>query len=149
MLSSKPVKRLVWVSSLDCFAFLEGLLKLVVRFHVPNAKKAGVWVSDLDSLLTSRCYRMFGSALPPKLRFQVSKTWFSHDSSALFAFFFSIRFQASLVSQDSKVLLRVSTLESTMFSASRTAKKLDCFAKSVLLGGIESLHVWNEQPRSI
>ena len=51
---SKPEKRLDWVSSLDCFAFLEGLFDLVVQFHVLNAMQAGVWVSRLDSLLVSR-----------------------------------------------------------------------------------------------
>ena len=64
-----------------------------------------------------------GSALPPDFDFQVSKTWFSLDSSALFAFFFSIRFHASIVSQGSTVLLRVSTQENTLLSASRTVYK--------------------------
>jgi hypothetical protein len=53
-------------------AFFECLQRLVVRFHVPSAVKAEVWVSILDLLLASRCYRRVGSASPPKFRFQVS-----------------------------------------------------------------------------
>jgi hypothetical protein len=36
MLFSKLAKRLLWVSSLNRFVFLEGLSRLVVRFHVPS-----------------------------------------------------------------------------------------------------------------
>ena len=64
--------------------------------------------------------RKVGSALPPNIRFQVSKTSFSLEGSALSAFIFSSRFHVSKELQDSRVLLRVSCMKSTLFSASRT-----------------------------
>jgi hypothetical protein len=86
-------------------------------FRVRGKRKFGFQTSIRSSLLGS--YRMFGSALPPDVDFQVSKTWFSLDGSALFAFFFPVRFQASVISQDSAVLLRFACLESTLLSVSR------------------------------
>ena len=62
-----------------------------------------------------------GSATPPSLSFQISKTVFSLDRSALVAFFFSSRFHGSKVFQDSTALLQVFTQENTLLSALRTA----------------------------
>jgi hypothetical protein len=80
-----------------------------------------------SSLLES--YRRVGSALPPNLGFQVSKTWFTLEASALLAFFFLIGFQVSLVSQDSTVLLRVCTQKSALFSDLRTSWRVRLLRK--------------------
>ena len=62
-----------------------------------------------------------GSATPPSLDFQVSKTVFCVAGSTLSASFFSVQFHGSTLLQDSAVLLRVSTQENTLLSALRTA----------------------------
>ena len=76
-----------------------------------------------------RSYRRVESATPPNLGFQVSKTPVSIESSAFSTFFFLIRFHGSKVSQDSKVLLRVSFLESRLLSALRAGCRVSMLHK--------------------
>jgi hypothetical protein len=145
---SRSQQKRVWISSLHLLAFLECLFGLVVRFHVPNAMQAGVWVSRLDLLLTSWCYRMFGSASPPSLRFHVSKTQFSFEGITLSAFFFWLGFKSQRLCR----ILRC-CFESFIWKArcSRLYEqfvKVQYFTKSILLGEVESLHLLHDQQKS-
>jgi hypothetical protein len=134
------------VFRLKTFLMPECSFCLVVQFHVPSARKAGVWVLDLDSLLTSQCYRRVGSASPPGFQFQVTKTWFSLEGSALLTFFFRLGFKS-----ESFLRIRRFYSESLLWKArcSRLYEQVvgtRCFTKSSLLGGFGSWHVCYEQP---
>ena len=101
-------------------------------------EKRLVWVSDLDSLLTSRCYRMFGSATPPEFDFQVSKTLFSLDSSALFASFFRLGFKCRFATHLSMRLSHVGSAlpPSFGFQVSKTQFSLEGIALSTFFFSI-------------
>jgi hypothetical protein len=90
-----------------------------------------------------------GSATPPKFGFQVSKTSFSLDSSALFAFFFWLGFMAQDFCRTPRCCF-VSLLKKVRCSRLyEQPVEIQCFAKSILLEGVESLHLLHDQSESI
>lgn len=91
-------------------------------------------------------YRRVGSALPPNLRFHVSKTSFHLGSSVLSAFFFRLGFMAQRFCRALRCCFESFLWKARCSRLHEQFVEIQRFAKSSLLEGFESLHVCNEQP---
>jgi hypothetical protein len=93
-------------------------------------------------------YRRVGSALPPNLRFHVSKTSFHLGSSALSAFFFRLCFKPRSFRRIQRYCFESLLRKIRCSRLYEQLVEIQCFAKSSLLGEVESLHLLHDQQKA-